>query len=544
METPQSQTRMLPLSSLVVSQTPMQIERRKDRTQAEISDLAETIARVGLIHAIVVRPDPLAEIRVSTDGSPIYEIVAGEGRYLAAQIAGFTEIQAVVRDLTDEQAEEVQIIENLQRKGLNEMVEALGYDALAKRGHTAEEIADKVGTSKATVYARLKLLALCPEARKALHDGKVSASIALLIARIPVADLQRKALEHILQPRAWTDEPMSYRDAADYVHREFMLRLSEAPFPCDNADLVPAAGTCGTCPKRTGNQPELFGDIKGADVCTDPKCFSAKRAAWNKLQVAKAKETGKPVITGAEAKKIHRRTTYGPNAPSLSGGYVRPNDKVPEDPKGRTYAELLGKGADGVLLQNPDSGAFSKAYKREDVATTLKEKHGITLKKETEGTNATHASGRNERDDKIAEAFRAKVLRAMFDAAPTKPRREDIVYVVSREIQSCDPRELFEALGWKDPGYSGLDKHIEKLTDSDLYRLLSVVRFAEDLGPYGEAKELLGAARKLKVDTKALHLQAIVETEPKGSTKAEQQPAPAKTKPKASKKRTAPRKAK
>jgi len=523
----------IPLTHLVLSQTPMQQERRKHRTEKDIKELAESMASVKQIHPIVVRPDPMSEIRRSDDGAPLYEIVAGEGRYLAAEEAGITALRAEVRDLTDEQVEEIQLIENLQRTGLHELVEAEGYEALQKRGHSVDEIAVRTGKSKATIYARLKLLDLCPDARKALRDGKVSASIALLLARIPVEDLQKKALEHILQPRAWNPDPMSYRDAAEYVQREFTLRLTEAPFPRDDAGLVAGAGTCGACPKRTGNQPELFGDVKSADVCTDPKCFSAKRAAWNKLQLAKAKETGKPIITGAEAKKINRKPYYGPDAPSLSHGYVRPADKCPEDPKGRSYAELLGKGADGVLLQNPDTGSFSKAFKREDIASALKAKHGITLKKDPEpvvGQQSTY----NERDNQIEKLFRLKVIRAIFDKSPKKASRGAMVYLIARELESTDTEHLFEALGWKFPGYGKVEDHVAKLSDSDLNRLMHIAPFWHQLGHWGDAKDLLAQAKTHKVNTKELRNQAIIETEPKTAPASE--PAKASTKKKAARK--------
>jgi len=58
-----------------------------------------------------------------------------------------------------------------------------------------------------------------------------------------------------------------------------MLRLKQAPFDQNDAQLLPKAGSCAACPKRTGNQRDLFGDVKDADVCTDPKCFDEKRQA-------------------------------------------------------------------------------------------------------------------------------------------------------------------------------------------------------------------------------------------------------------------------
>jgi hypothetical protein len=77
-----------------------------------------------------------------------------------------------------------------------------------------------------------------------------------------------------------------------------MLRLASAGFKTEDAELVPLAGACGPCPKRTGNQPELFGDVKGADVCTDVACFRRKIAAHAERVIAAAKDRPKGARRG------------------------------------------------------------------------------------------------------------------------------------------------------------------------------------------------------------------------------------------------------
>jgi hypothetical protein len=83
-----------------------------------------------------------------------------------------------------------------------------------------------------------------------------------------------------------------------------MLKLSSAPFDIKDAKLLPKAGDCIKCPKRTGNQADLFGDVKSADVCTDPKCFDDKRQAHFAGARKKKEAAGHKVIFGAEAKKL------------------------------------------------------------------------------------------------------------------------------------------------------------------------------------------------------------------------------------------------
>jgi ParB/RepB/Spo0J family partition protein len=235
-----------------------------------MAELTQSVKEHGVLQPVLVRP--LKGER--------FELVCGERRYRAAKAAGLPELPAAIRALSDVQVLEVQVIENLQRDDLHPLEEAEGYERLMKQhGYTAEQIAGKVHKSRRYVFGRTQLLALLPPARKAFYDGKLNASTALLVARVP-HQLQAEALKDLVDGRYRGAEPLSYREALEHIQRTYTLRLADAPFKTSDAELLPTAGACGPCPKRTGNQPELFGDIKGADVCTDPSCFNAKRTAF------------------------------------------------------------------------------------------------------------------------------------------------------------------------------------------------------------------------------------------------------------------------
>ena len=320
--------RAIALKELVVSSTGPQAERRKHFNKDAIDELAESVKAVGVLSAVLVRP---------VNGH--FELVFGERRLMAAKLAGLAEIPATVRELSDEQVLEVQLIENLQREGLHELAEAEGYEQLHQFGHAAEEIAEKVGKSRAYVYGRMKLLALCKEARTAFYDGKLNASTALFLARIPVESLQIKALKEIANPR-WNGEPMSVREVQELIHRDYMLMLSEAKFDTADETLVPGAVACGRCPKNTLSQPELFGDVKkggSAGVCTDSGCFKAKREAAAANQVADAKAKGLTVLTGKAAKEMLGHGDWISNH-----AYTKLSDRCQDDPKNRTYGQILG----------------------------------------------------------------------------------------------------------------------------------------------------------------------------------------------------------
>jgi len=374
--------RMLPLDQVHESK----LNPRKHFDKDRLVELAESIKAKGVLQPIVARFNQKG-----------FEVACGARRVRAAKAAGLTEIPAIVRELTDQELLELACIENLQRADVHPLEEAEGYEHLLKLpGNTAETLATKVGKSRAYIYGRLKLCALGKAGREALYADKLDPSTALLIARIPGEDLQKEALEKLLELREYGDVS-SYREAADFIHNEYMLRLKDAPF--DVKAIYFAGKTtavigvpCGECPKRTGNQPELFADVKGADVCTDPACFKAKREAHAMVLVAKAKETGKPVISGKEAKKVM------PYEHSGLKGFARPDEPCHDDIKGRTFRQILGKDMPPLqLLQNPHSGDVLEVVPARALQEALK-KAGLT--KRATGGNDRYAAEQKARENK------------------------------------------------------------------------------------------------------------------------------------------------
>ena len=357
----ESQFQLIRLEDL--SESPLNPRRQFDA--GELRELADSIRGHGVITPILVRP------LVSAAGEPFLEIVVGARRVRAAKLAGLEEIPARVLGLSDAEVLEVQVIENLQRADIHPLEEADGYRTLhEKHGYAIEDLAAKVGKSKGYVYARMKLCALVLGARDAFLQGGLTPSTALLIARIPDAELQLKATEWIT--RRDDEEPMSFRLAAEYIQREYMLRLSDAPFQTGDPDLVPAAGACTTCPKRTGNQRELFGDVKSADVCTDPPCFNRKRDADWSIRKLEAEARGQEVLSDKVAGQV--LSPYG-SGPQHNSGYVELKQPCYDDPKARSYGKLLGKRAKDlvVLARDPTTGATHELIPKDAATKALKE---------------------------------------------------------------------------------------------------------------------------------------------------------------------------
>src|SRR6056297_3326788 len=160
-----------------------------------LDDLARSIAEKGIIQPLIVRENPRAQGE--------YEIVAGERRWRAAQIAQVHEIPVLLRSFTDTEVLEVAIIENIQRADLNPVEEAAGYSQLMmKFGHTQEKLADVLGKSRSHIANAVRLLNLPDEVLTYLRDGRLSSghARALITAEDPVG-LAGKVIQKSLSVR-------------------------------------------------------------------------------------------------------------------------------------------------------------------------------------------------------------------------------------------------------------------------------------------------------------------------------------------------------
>ena len=151
-----------------------QIRPGRFQPRASISDqgleeLKASIKRSGIIEPIIVRP-----IAHGT-----YEVVAGERRFKASQAIGIQEVPAIIKTISDKEALEYSLVENIQRENLNPMEEARGYERLLDEfGYTQEDIASAVGKDRATIANTLRLLALPEEIQLGLREGTISAGHA------------------------------------------------------------------------------------------------------------------------------------------------------------------------------------------------------------------------------------------------------------------------------------------------------------------------------------------------------------------------------
>ncbi len=184
---------------------PGKYQPRRDMHRETLRELADSIKQEGVLQPISVRP-----LGDGNSGTVRYEIIAGERRWRAAQLAGIEKIPAIVRDVDDEQAAAIALIENLQREDLNPYEEALGLQRLIDEFQlTHQEAATAVGKSRAAVSNLIRLLELAPEVQKLLADGSLSMGHARALLGLSGARSQANA-------------------AADVIARGLSVRQTEA----------------------------------------------------------------------------------------------------------------------------------------------------------------------------------------------------------------------------------------------------------------------------------------------------------------------------
>lgn len=163
---------------------------RKTFNQDSLTELAASIGEHGLLQPIAVRPQPMGG----------YRIVAGERRWRACRMAGLTEVPVVIRDVSDQEAMELALVENLQREDLDPVEEACGIRELMDRcGLTQEQAAQRLGKSRSALANSLRLLGLPPEALELLRSGALTAGHAKAILGLPTPELQVQAAKLIAE---------------------------------------------------------------------------------------------------------------------------------------------------------------------------------------------------------------------------------------------------------------------------------------------------------------------------------------------------------
>lgn len=240
---------------------PSSYNPRKNFDGESLAELAESIRQQGVLQPIGVRPTE--ENR--------FEIVFGERRFRASLMAGLEEIPAIVMEISDEQAEEMAVTENLQRKDVTPIEEANAYQRLLESGrHDVQSLAVQFGKNESYIRTRLKFVSLIPEIAQLLEQDEITISVASEICRYG-EDIQREVYEtHLkegVQYNSWRG--MKASEVAKKIEQQYTADLARYSF-----DKI----LCLSCPHNTNNMM-LFCE-GGCGNCANRTCLAEMNAAY------------------------------------------------------------------------------------------------------------------------------------------------------------------------------------------------------------------------------------------------------------------------
>jgi ParB/RepB/Spo0J family partition protein len=431
----------VPLSAITESPT----NPRKAFDKAPLTELAEDIARRGILQPLLLRPAPQLAAKAGT-----YELVFGHRRFRAAKLAGLKLVPAMVRTLSDAEVLEVQLMENLKRADLHPLEAADGYRQLHEvHGLSVEEVAKRVGKSASTIYQALSVSRLGTKQRKAWLAGELGAGVARLLARIPTGKSQDAAFVELAD--TWQGRALNSVEEAERVTGRFMRPLSKAAFPQDDAQLAAKCGTCIDCPKRSDAQAALFSEVKGPALCLDVGCWDAKLASWWKQQEALGKAgEGPRCLSATMAKETFGK--YGGSSVQHGSPYLDLDSKCANDSKGRTWAKLLGKEAKALTVQALSPSGDVVRLVDAKVAQQVLKKAG-TLKSE-DRVAFTSSSGEKKSKAQVEAARKERAEARLREAVTDELVARCIASIEDKQKDMLDllpflARLAAETLGYK-----------------------------------------------------------------------------------------------
>lgn len=295
------------------------------------------------------------------NGAGDFEIVAGHRRLRAVEKLNWKAVSCVVREMTDDEAMEIGLVDNVQREDVPALEEADAYAELKKRLGTPAAIAQRVGKEASYVARRLQLVSLEDFPRKALAERLITVDHALLLARLG-ADEQDVNLKWALCPSAgvkenventiatrikdrdgkdrWSGpwEPESVASLKHHIEQHVGRKLSRAPWSLDDTTLVKDVPACSACPSNTKHNDTLFGDMNiAAATCEDGVCFLLKRTAFVQIKLSAAtvkQEAGR----GPAVRLSWKETTVKPRFSEAKAAVV------PVDESGVNLVQVFKRG--------------------------------------------------------------------------------------------------------------------------------------------------------------------------------------------------------
>lgn len=450
----------IPLADIEIS-----FNFRKTFDETKLKELADNIAKVGVLQPIILRREGKTKI-----------LVAGERRYRAAKMAGLKEIPYRLLDLTEEDAQEVTALENLHRADLNPVEEAQAFSMLLNSGnYTVQDVAHRVDKSERYVYATIKLLELPEEALTALITGQITSGHARQLLRV---SSESKDFKELLQIAI---DGESIKNLACSIENRIGKYMEYAKFPLDKdyAGMPPCKG----CSFNSEYQTFLFeNEATSEGRCTNPACYKKKEKQYKEDSVAKKADKG--IYKGMANLGVGQYSFCGWQSHLFKGKPVVKGDML--------------KKLDKEIKASPEKfGVGFTDYNLEPVVVCLDadliEKHD--LKEEKVDPNM------NSDKNRFISARIEEILKPSIKAAADKfdPSKKETLLALADDLDGFDMDLIFEIFEIE----SFDDKELKKLSQENLLKLLLMVgggltdeRILEFISGEKEAKKIKSAAEK------------------------------------------------
>jgi len=520
--------RDLPLSVLTESKT----NPRRFFEDSALNELAASIRSQGVLSPLLVRP--------LADRS--FEIVAGARRYRAAHLAEAETVPVRIVNLTDAEALEAQLIENLQRRDVHPLEEAQGFRALLNLDeprYSIEQIAAKTGKSPAYCAQRVKLTELTAAVTEAFGKDEIGVGHALLLAKLQPAE-QEQALSACFR-EDWNGGQgkakrilLPVRHLHQWIEQNILLILKDAPFSKTDPNVNPAAGACVDCPKRTGGNALLFADI-AEDACTDPACYQSKMDGFVAQTIA------------AKPKLVQISSAFGPAPAADSGSAALPRNKYieikPQDPNAKKHRDwpeyqTCKFMTEAIVTEGTEKGEIRKICANPECPV-----HRPKKQRPAGDQRIKAEQDKQRREEALANAVGLRVLSAIVAAVPVRLTKRDLVFIVERLLPQLEERRievLARSRGIKKTQAADsigklMGAYVHKAEEGELGRLLVETVILHSARTQSETgKALKDAALHYKVDTDAIAQKVKAEFAAKEKaqavkkTAAKAQPKPAK----------------
>jgi ParB family chromosome partitioning protein len=507
--------RNLPITQLVESAT----NPRRRFNEVYLQELATSLQTQGILAPLLVR-----ELEANQ-----YEVVAGARRLRAAKLAALESVPVRIVPLSDAQAIEAQCVENLQREDMHPLEEALGFRALLDLHDSAyipATIAARAGKSEAYVLGRLKLGDLIPAIAEAFLADQIGVGHALLIAKLPQA--QQQAAFAAAFRTQWTSEGnqqllIPVRELAAWIESNILMELAAAPFSKQDEALLPEAGACASCPKRTGFNTLLFADVR-KDSCIDPACFQAKLDA----HVRQTLEAKPKLVQISSAWSSREGAPLGRNRyVELEIKRDKANGSAAKLPPTQKPCEKM---SEAMVMDGGKRGQILKVCSD----PTCRVHHPERPTPHKQELERAEERKRIERD-KLAITVRHRILAMVLAKVAAPLKKADLLqvtqYLITRlpytQVQMLAKRHKFEADKSNASLEVQLSKRLGSYDESALCRTLleiTLLDAAYQRGGKQEDDPLLEVAKRYRIDTAKIQKAVIEQAAMKQEKQRKEQP--------------------